>query len=326
MQSFVITSYSIHYTKLYDDAGSSIIALVGFKMAGKPADNEHPFGHGRFEYISAFIISMVIILMGFELGKTSVEKIIHPVDFSFSWLAVIILFSSILIKLWMCLFNTKLGKLINSTTSKATAMDSLSDVIATSTVLAGVFISKFSGINIDGYLGVAVALFILFTGFNTAKETLNQLLGEAPDKDFIDEIKQTVLAHEEIIGIHDIIVHNYGAGQCMVSLHAEVPCEMDILIIHDIIDLIEIELKEKFSCLAVIHMDPIAINDENTLHTAETVFSILKSIDEKITMHDFRMVNGETHTNLIFDVVIPFDFRISDADLIKLIKESYNFV
>lgn len=302
------------------DAGSSIIAIVGFKMAGKPADNEHPFGHGRFEYISAFAISMIIILMGFELGKTSIGKIINPSDFKFTWVAVAVLFISILVKLWMCLFNTKLGGMINSTTMKATAMDSLSDVLATSAVVIGIFISRFSGLNIDGYLGVVVAGFIFYTGIATSKETLNQLLGEAPDKEFIEEIKETVLAHDEVIGIHDIIVHNYGAGQCIISLHAEVPCEMDILVIHDVIDLIEIELKNKFTCSAVIHMDPIATNDEKTLIAAQNIVSILKSIDAQISMHDFRMVNGETHTNVIFDVVIPFNFKLTDSQLLKIIK------
>jgi len=302
------------------DAGSSIISLVGFKMAVKPADNEHPFGHGRFEYISAFAISMIIILMGFELAKSSVGKIIHPVDVKFSGISNAILVASILIKLWMCYFNTKLGQLINSAAMKATAKDSISDAVATSAVLAGVILTHFIGVNIDGYLGVLVAIFILYTGYTTSKETLSHLLGEAPDKEFIEEIRHTVLVHDEVVGIHDIIVHNYGAGQCIVSLHAEVPCEMDILVIHDVIDLIEIELKNKFSCSAVIHMDPIAMNDEETLKVAQKIVSILKSIDTQISMHDFRMVNGETHTNLIFDVAIPFNFKLSDGELLKIIK------
>ena len=303
------------------DAGSSIITLIGFKMAGKPADNEHPFGHGRFEYISGFIISMIIILVGVEIGKTSVEKIIHPVDISFSKLSIIILVVSIFIKLWMCLFNRKLGDIIDSQTMKATSMDSLSDVIATTAVIIGVLISYFSGINIDGYLGIAVACFIFYTGYSASKGMLDQLLGEAPNKEFVAEIKSLVLAHNEIIGVHDVIVHNYGAGQCVVSLHAEVPCDMDILKIHDKIDLIEDELKKKFCCLAVIHMDPIAINDKKTVEMAEKIMAIVKKIDTKISMHDFRMVNGETHTNLIFDVAIPFKFKIGDEELEKIISD-----
>ncbi len=303
------------------DAGSSIITLIGFKMAAKPADNEHPFGHGRFEYISGFVISMVILLMSFELGKTSIQKIFNPTEAAFSIISVSILFVSILVKLWMCFFNRRLGKIIDSPTMKATAMDSLSDVVATSTVVVGIFISYLTKLNIDGYLGIVVAIFIFFTGISTIRETLDKLLGEAPDKELISQIKGTVLEHKEVIGVHDIIVHNYGAGQLIISLHAEVPCDIDILKIHDIIDLIEIELKDKFKCIAVIHMDPIETNDEKTLETAQKVMSILKSIDNSISMHDFRMVVGETHTNLVFDVVIPFKFRLSDEKLKCEIRE-----
>lgn len=315
------------------DAGSSIITLVGFKMASKPADNEHPFGHGRFEYISGFIISMIIVLMGFEIGKTSVGKIIHPVGVTFSTISIVILVVSVLVKLWMCFFNRKLGKLINSQTMIATSMDSLSDVLATTAVIIGVLISKFFKINIDGYLGIAVALFILYTGLSAAKGMLDQLLGEAPDKQFIKDIKEFVMSHEEIVGVHDVIIHNYGPSRCIISLHAEVPCEMDIMDIHDVIDIIEAELNNKFCCSSVIHMDPIAINDEFTIETAYQIIKILADIDSNISMHDFRMVNGNTHTNLIFDIVVPFKFRISDDDLkeiiclkVKNIDEKYNAV
>lgn len=315
------------------DAGSSIITLVGFKMASKPADNEHPFGHGRFEYISGFIISMIIVLMGFEIGKTSVGKIIHPVDVTFSTISIVILVISVLVKLWMCFFNRNLGKLINSQTMIATSMDSLSDVLATTAVITGVLISKFFKINIDGYLGIAVASFILYTGLSAAKGMLDQLLGEAPDKQFINDIKDFVMSYKEIVGVHDVIIHNYGPSRCIISLHAEVPCEMDIMVIHDVIDIIETELNQKFCCSSVIHMDPIAINDEFTLKTAYQIIKILADIDSNISMHDFRMVNGNTHTNLIFDIVVPFKFRISDDELkeiiclkVKDIDEKYNAV
>ncbi len=315
------------------DAGSSIITLVGFKMASKPADNEHPFGHGRFEYISGFIISMIIVLMGFEIGKMSVGKIIHPVGVTFSTISIVILVVSVIVKLWMCFFNRKLGKLINSQTMIATSMDSLSDVLATTAVITGVLISKFFKINIDGYLGIAVALFILYTGLSAAKGMLDQLLGEAPDKQFIKDIKDFVMSYNEIVGVHDVIIHNYGPSRCIISLHAEVPCEMDIMDIHDVIDIIEAELNNKFCCSSVIHMDPIAINDEFTIETAYQIIKILADIDSNISMHDFRMVNGNTHTNLIFDVVVPFKFRISDDDLkeiiclkVKNIDEKYNAV
>lgn len=315
------------------DAGSSIISLVGFKMAGKPADNEHPFGHGRFEYISGFVISMIIILMGLEIGKTSIGKIIKPEDVSFSTFSIAILLISVLIKLWLCFFNRKLGKMINSQTLIATSKDSLSDVLSTTAVIIGVLISKCTGLNIDGFLGVAVAVFILYTGFSAAKGMLDQLLGEAPDKEFIEEIKNFVMSYDEISGVHDVIIHNYGANRCVISLHAEVPCDMDIMVIHDIIDVIEVEMSKKFNCSAVIHMDPIAVNDEYTNMTANKINNIIRSIDERISMHDFRMVTGNTHTNLIFDVVVPFKFRLTDDELkekisqdIKQIDDKFNAV
>ncbi len=315
------------------DAGSSIITLVGFKMASKPADNEHPFGHGRFEYISGFIISMIIVLMGFEIGKSSVGKIIHPVGVTFSTISIVVLVISVIVKLWMCFFNRKLGKLINSQTMIATSMDSMSDVLATTAVIAGVLISKFFKLNIDGYLGIAVALFILYTGLSAAKGMLDQLLGEAPDKQFIKDIKEFVMSYKEIVGVHDVIIHSYGPSRRIISLHAEVPCEMDIMAIHDVIDVIEAEINKKFCCSSVIHMDPIAINDEFTLKTAYQIIRILADIDADISMHDFRMVKGNTHTNLIFDIVVPFKFRISDDDLKEMIclkvkdfDEKYNAV
>ncbi len=302
------------------DAGSSIITLVGFKMAGKPADNEHPFGHGRYEYVSGFTISMVIILLGFEIGKTSISKIISPDEISFSLISIIILGASVLVKLWMCLFNRKLGNIINSNTMKATSLDSLSDVMATMVVIIGIVVSYFTGLKIDGYLGVAVALFIIYTGFSAAKGMLDQLLGEAPDKELLEKIKAFVLKYDNIIGVHDIIVHSYGAGRCIVSLHAEVPCDIDMLIIHDVIDNIESQMNEEFRCQTVIHMDPIEVNNEKVTECFQCVFAIIRKIDENISMHDFRMVSGDSHTNLIFDVAIPFDFKISDAELIELIK------
>lgn len=297
------------------DAGSSVVTLVGFKVAGKPADNEHPFGHGRIEYVSGLVVSMVIILMGFELLKTSIDKIIHPVSVKFSILSLIILIISIGVKLWMCYFNRKIGKIINSTVLKATSMDSLSDAIATSAVAIGFVIGHFSGLKLDGYFGIIVALFILYTGYNAGKDTLDELLGIAPDKELVDGIKETVLCHNEIIGIHDLIVHNYGPSRIILSLHAEVPCNMDIMKIHDIIDFIEIELKEKFDCIAVIHMDPIAVDDEKTSELTCVINKIIKAIDESISMHDFRMVDGEIYTNLIFDIVVPFGFRLSDDEI-----------
>lgn len=299
------------------DAGSSAVTLVGFKMAGLPADNGHPFGHGRIEYISGLIVSMVIILVGFELVKSSFDKIIHPQPVVFNVLALLILLLSIGIKLWMCFFNKGIGIKINSTAMKATAMDSLSDVIATSTVVVSMIIALAYDVSIDGYAGLAVACFIIYTGIMTARDTLDPLLGQAPDSDFVKEIEKSVLSYDSILGIHDLIVHNYGPNRCLISLHAEVACDVDILVIHDTIDNIERHLSRQFSCETVIHMDPIVTNNELLSETHEKIATLVKIIDESICIHDFRMVEGATHTNLIFDIVIPYRFRLSDEDVIK---------
>lgn len=303
------------------DAGSSIVSLVGFKMASKPADNEHPFGHGRFEYISGFIISMVIIFMSFEVGKSSIEKIIHPQKLVFSGLTIIILIVSVLIKIWLGLFYNGIGKKISSSTLKVAAKDSFNDVLSTSAVIIGIVFAMITRINIDGYLGLVVAVFILITGISTARSMIDYILGEAPDKQFVHDIKQFVLSYEEIVGVHDVMVHNYGAKQYVVSLHAEVPCDADIIKIHDVIDIIELELKDKFHCQAVIHMDPIVTNDEYTLNIKNQIIQIIKEIDTTISLHDFRLVVGNTHTNLIFDIVIPFEFKYSDAQIVGIITE-----
>lgn len=303
------------------DAGSSIITLIGFKMASKPADNEHPFGHGRIEYISGFIISVIIILMGFEIAKTSVSKIINPQKVVFSSLSLIILIISVLVKLWLSFFNRKLGNLIDSQAMKATAIDSLSDTISTTAVICGVLIAKYLQLNIDGYLGILVALFIFYSGIGAAKETINKLLGEAPDKELISQVSETVLSHKEIIGIHDIIIHNYGVGSCVISLHAEVPCDSDLMKIHDIIDNIEAEVNSKFNCATVIHMDPIAVNDEKTMKTKKIVENIIYEFDKTLTIHDFRIVPGETHTNVLFDVVIPYEYNYSDKEIVDILSQ-----
>ncbi len=303
------------------DAGSSVVTLVGFKMAGAPADPEHPFGHGRIEYIAGLIVSLIIIMMGFELLKGSAEKIFRPEAVSFSWLSFGILLLSIAVKGWMGLFNRRLGKMIGSAAMQATAMDSLSDAAATSAVLIGTVVAAATGVVLDGYLGVVVALFIMYTGFSTANDTLKPLLGKAPDKELVDQIERTVLAHEQIVGIHDLIVHDYGPGRCMVSLHAEVPSDSDILEMHDLIDMAEHELHETFHCDAVIHMDPIVTNDAVTNRMHDEVVSLVKGIDPALSIHDFRMVQGPTHTNLIFDVVMPFGFKMTEKELVQAISD-----
>lgn len=304
------------------DGGSCVVSLLGFKMAGKPADDKHPFGHGRIEYVAGLIVSFIIVLMGVELAKTSLDKIFHPEEISFSWITPAVLGISILVKLWMCFFNRKMGDKIDSAVLRATAMDSLSDVAATSAVLAGFVIGYWARVNLDGYLGVLVALFILYTGVSTAKGTLDLLLGEASDPEFVKQIQQEVLSYPEIIGVHDLIVHNYGPGHSVVSLHAEVPCDVDILKIHDTIDNAERDLKKKFDCEVVIHMDPIITDDKETNEIHQKLSSIVRLLDSRVTIHDFRMVKGPTHTNLIFDIVVPHQFRLTDDQVVESLRQA----
>lgn len=303
------------------DAGSSFITLIGFLFAGKKPDPDHPFGHGRFEYISGFVVSMAILLMGFELLKSSVVKIIHPEPVDTSTLTMGILVVSILVKVYMAFYNYTIGKKIESAAMLATATDSLSDSIATTVVFLSMLVMRFAGINIDGICGVLVALFILYAGFSAAKETLDPLLGLAPDKEFVENIQQIVMEHEMIKGIHDLVVHDYGPGRRMISLHAEVPGDHDIFEIHDLIDCIERELNEKLFCEAVIHMDPIETNNEEVTRMRKLIEQKVKTIDERMTIHDFRMVTGNTHTNLIFDAVAPYGLKMSMDELKKRIEE-----
>lgn len=303
------------------DAGSSIITLIGFHMAGQKPDPDHPFGHGRIEYISGLLVSILIILMGFELLKSSFTKIIHPEDLAFSPVIIVILAASILVKCYMYFYNRQIGKKINSAAMSATAADSLSDSISTAVVLASTLTAHFSGLAIDGWCGLAVGLFICYSGFNAAKDTISPLLGQAPDREFVQQVNDIVMAHEGVLGIHDLIVHNYGPGRVLISLHAEVPADGNILTLHDMIDTIEHELRSTLSCHAVIHMDPICVNDELTERLKKMVKGYLSEISDTLTMHDFRIVAGPTHTNLIFDVVTPYDFAMPDEELIKLIND-----
>lgn len=297
------------------DAGSSVITLIGFRMSGQKPDKDHPFGHGRIEYISGLVVSMLIILVGFELGKTSLEKIITPESVEFSIVAMVILICSVILKAYMAFYNFRIGKKIASSAMRATAQDSLNDCIATAAVLICLVISRFTALNIDAYCGLAVSGFILFSGLRAVKETMDPLLGTPPSEDFIKEIESIVYSYEGVDGIHDLIVHDYGPGRTMISLHAEVPADADLLETHDMIDNIEKELREKLNCDAVIHMDPIATNDEITMAVREKVAALVTCIDSSLTIHDFRMVTGPTHTNIIFDVVIPYDLKKSDEEI-----------
>lgn len=296
------------------DAGSSIVTLIGFRLSGSKPDPEHPFGHGRIEYLSGLIVSGVILIMAFELVKSSIAKIIHPDVTTFNILTAVILLVSIAVKLYMAYYNYRIGKKIDSAAIRATCLDSLSDTAATTVVLIASIISALTHIQIDGYCGVIVGLFIFYAGINAAKDTLNPLLGQMPDEEFVDNIDEIVMSHKMVQGIHDLVVHDYGPGRQMISLHVEVPADQDIILIHDTIDNIEDELQLKLGCEAVIHMDPV-VNDEKTLLVKQTVKQILFNIDSELTMHDFRMVPGETHTNLIFDIVASHGNELSDDEL-----------
>ncbi len=297
------------------DAGSSVVTLLGFKLAAQAPDQHHPFGHGRFEYISGLVVSMVILLMGVELGKSSIDKILHPEAVSFSPLVAAILAASIAVKLYMSFYNRSVGKRIDSAAMAATAADSLSDCLATTAVLLSTVAGHMWGVKIDGWCGAVVACFILWAGFNAAKETIDPLLGQPPAPTFVKEVQNIVLSHPEIIGIHDLIVHDYGPGRRFLSLHAEVPASGDILVLHDVVDTAERELNASMGCLATIHMDPVVNDDGVTAETRARVAELAKAIHPDMTIHDFRMVPGHTHTNLIFDAVLPYNCALSDQEV-----------
>lgn len=304
------------------DAGSSVVTLVGFKLAGQKADDGHPFGHGRIEYLAGLLVSLLILMVGVELGKTSIEKIIQPEEVAFSILSVGILVCSILIKLWMSVFNRKMGKRIHSAAMQATATDSLSDVVATSAVLAGTLIGHFAHVSIDGWIGVVVAVFILRAGWGAAKDTLNPLLGTAPDPELVKAIQQLVLSHEQVVGMHDLVIHDYGPGRRMCSFHAEVPEGDDIMEAHDAIDHIEREIQEKFGIETTAHMDPIATGDSEVARLRDQMRDLVREIDPDMSIHDFRLTRGPRHSNLIFDVVVPHRCRLSDEEIRRRITEA----
>lgn len=308
------------------DAGSSLITLIGFRMAGQKPDIHHPFGHGRIEYVSGFLVSIAIILMGFELVKSSVEKIIRPEAVSFDPLVMGILTVSICVKLYMTFYNRAIGKKMESAAMMATATDSLSDSLATFVVLLSMLVCKFTSLNIDGWCGIAVGLFILYAGYSAAKDTISPLLGQPPKKEFIEQIEALVTSHEGVLGIHDLIVHDYGPGRVMVSLHAEVDSKGNIMEIHDMIDNIEKELAKECHCEAVIHMDPVLVNDPLTDDLHGRIETMLKALDETVRLHDFRVVAGPTHTNIIFDVLLPFEFKMSDEEVVSYLEKEIHAI
>ena len=312
------------------DAGSSVVTLLGFRLAGRKPDPEHPFGHGRMEYISGLAVAGLILLMGVELGKSSLKKILSPEEIVSSPLVLAILAVSVAVKLYMFYYNRSIGKKIKSAAMSATATDSLSDAVSTTAVLIATLVGQLTGLNIDGWVGLLVALFILFSAYKAAKETLSPLLGQTPDPEFVERIEQIVLSYPEVLNIHDLIVHDYGPGRMMISLHAEVSADGDLLQLHDVIDNAEHRLKKELGCMAVIHMDPIITNDAHTDALRMAVAEKVKTIDPRLTIHDFRTVSGPTHTNLIFDVVVPYDVKLTADEvrrrigaLVKELDENY---
>lgn len=303
------------------DAGSSIITLLGFRLAGRKPDPDHPFGHGRIEYLSGLAVSILILLMGFELMKSSVTKLIHPEPVEASLLAGGIMVAAILIKVYMAFYNKTIGKKIDSAAMAAVAADSLSDTISTVVVLISMILSKFIDFPIDAVAGIFVAILILKTGFDSVRDTVAPLLGQAPDPELVKQIEEIVMKQEHVVGIHDFIVHDYGPGRLFVSLHAEVPGDVDIFELHDEIDNAEFELRDVIGCEPTIHMDPIDVNNEHLAELKEAVAKIIKEYDEVLTFHDFRMVPGETHTNLIFDVVVPAKYKKSNSQVNEELKE-----
>ena len=303
------------------DAGSSIVTMVGFKLATLPPDEEHPFGHERIEYISGMIVAFIIVIIGLSLLKSSIEKIINPTPVEANVYVYIILVSSILLKLWQGMFNRKVGKKINSTAILATAQDSLNDVISTFVVLVGIIVSILTSLNIDGYLGILVSLFILKSGIDLVRETAKPLIGVAPSKEEVEEISNKILSYDGILGIHDLVFHSYGPNKKFITVHTEVDASVNVMLSHDMIDNIERDFKYDLNIDLVIHMDPVDIQDENTNFYKKVVQEIIENYDSTFSIHDFRIVSGPTHTNLLFDLVIPVKYKLKPAQVKAEIKE-----
>jgi cation diffusion facilitator family transporter len=303
------------------DSGSSLVTLFGFKLSGKPADAKHPYGHARMEYLSGLIVSFIILFLGVQLIQNSFVKIIHPQTTRFSLITIFTLVVSILIKLWQCMFYRKVGGVIDSITLIAASADSGNDILATTAVLAAAVISEITGINLDGYMGVAVALFILASGVRLVMDTGNPLLGMAPTKEMVDNVYRKILSYDGIIGLHDLTIHSYGVAQYFASVHCEVSAEQDIMASHDLIDNIERDFLKDQGIKLVIHLDPVVIDDEKTSQLKGKVENLVSRISSEISIHDFRVVWGMSHSNLIFDVVVPFDFHLKDEELANLITD-----
>lgn len=303
------------------DSASSVITLVGFKLAAMPEDEEHPYGHARYEYLSSLAVSVIIILVGFELGKSSLDKILHPTPLDFSWTIVLVLVIAIAIKIWQALFNVSAGKRIDSMALIATGADSRNDVISTSAVLVSLLIGYFFNVQIDGYMGAAVALFIIWSGISLVRETISPLLGEAPDGELVKQIEEITMSYDGALGIHDLVVHNYGPGKIFASLHIEVDASEDVMVSHDLIDNIEHRLQKDLNINITVHMDPVKTDDPNRAPLTELIRNTISTLPGVISFHDLRFVAGPTHTNVIFDVVINHDCRVSEAELQKIFND-----
>ena len=295
------------------DSGSSVVTLIGFKMASKPADEKHPFGHARIEYLSGVIVSFIVIFLGLQLGMSSIEKILTPEENALTPVALVVLVISILAKLWQCLFYRKVGRMIKSESVEATSKDSRNDVIATSVVLLGAVITMLTGVNLDGYMGAAVALFIVFSGVQLTISTADPLLGQAPEGELVQTITEKMLSYPGIIGMHDLAVHNYGVGRCFASAHCEVDAKNDILVSHDLIDNIERDFSRDLGIHMVIHLDPVIVGDARTDALHCKVQSLVTALYPTVTIHDFRVILGVTHSNIVFDAAVPFSVKDSDA-------------
>lgn len=304
------------------DMASSVVTLIGFKLASRPADKEHPFGHARFEYIAGLAVAVMILVIGIEIGRNGLDKILHPTPVEYSWVSFVVLGASIVVKMWMAFFNRTIGRRIGSTTLEATYADSRNDVITTSAVLLAAVIARFTGLALDGWMGLAVAAFILYSGIGLVRDTLNPLLGEAPDDEFVKYVADKIISYPGVLGTHDLIVHDYGPGRRFASAHVEMSSTEDVLQSHDIIDNIERDFLENENLHIIIHYDPIVTGDAAINSARTRVNKALASIHPQLTMHDFRMVDGPTHTNYIFDVVVPAELGIGDAELQERIEQA----
>ena len=306
--AFGVISVTADAINNLSDAGSSIISLISFRLSEKPADKDHPFGHARVEYLASSVVAVMILFIGFELGKISVGKVLKPDPIKFSVVTAVVLVASILLKYWLYSFNKSLSKRVNSTMMLATATDSLSDVMATSAVLASMVISRLIGFQLDGYMGIIVAVLIVISGFGVIRETVDRMLGKGPGTELIDEIQGFIMKHDGVLNIHDLLVHDYGPNRAFASVHVEVDAKVDILKSHDLIDNIELDLKREHNINLVIHLDPVVIDDEYVNSMRKLTEQIIESIDPVLSFHDFRVVRGPTHSNLIFDLMIPFEY------------------